>query len=175
MFLCLFCWILDTVMVTVCVYVVKAAMQGFTQKIVQMMKDDKLFASQGGPIILSQVYKLTKVVKMYVVDRIWFKRIDLENVDWEWVWPWVKSAWTGWSLIRQLGCENGSWFRHWSPMGDVQGRWCTWPNCETNGSNPFFFLWFNDKTMFWIFCDSCFVDKRLQRILLRLFYSQQTV
>ncbi|KAI8533047.1 hypothetical protein RHMOL_Rhmol11G0265500 [Rhododendron molle] len=33
----------------------KKAMQGFTQKIVQMMKDEKLFESQGGPIILSQI------------------------------------------------------------------------------------------------------------------------
>ncbi|KAI4336839.1 hypothetical protein L6164_015319 [Bauhinia variegata] len=33
----------------------KAAMQGFTQKIVQMMKNEKLFQSQGGPIILSQI------------------------------------------------------------------------------------------------------------------------
>lgn len=33
----------------------KIAMQGFTQKIVQMMKNEKLFASQGGPIILSQI------------------------------------------------------------------------------------------------------------------------
>jgi hypothetical protein len=30
------------------------AMQGFTEKIVGMMKSEKLFASQGGPIILSQ-------------------------------------------------------------------------------------------------------------------------
>ncbi|KAK2446439.1 beta-galactosidase [Trifolium repens] len=33
----------------------KAAMQGFTQKIVQMMKNEKLFQSQGGPIIFSQI------------------------------------------------------------------------------------------------------------------------
>ncbi|PNX88868.1 beta-galactosidase 3-like protein, partial [Trifolium pratense] len=33
----------------------KAAMEGFTQKIVQMMKNEKLFQSQGGPIILSQI------------------------------------------------------------------------------------------------------------------------
>ncbi|KAL4650070.1 hypothetical protein ACB092_01G060500 [Castanea dentata] len=33
----------------------KTAMQGFTQKIVQMMKNERLFASQGGPIILSQI------------------------------------------------------------------------------------------------------------------------
>ncbi|WOK92498.1 beta-galactosidase 5-like isoform X2 [Canna indica] len=33
----------------------KMAMQGFTQKIVQMMKSESLFASQGGPIIFSQI------------------------------------------------------------------------------------------------------------------------
>ncbi|PSS21687.1 Beta-galactosidase [Actinidia chinensis var. chinensis] len=33
----------------------KTAMQGFSQKIVQMMKDEKLFQPQGGPIILSQI------------------------------------------------------------------------------------------------------------------------
>lgn len=30
-------------------------MQNFTTKIVEMMKEEKLFASQGGPIILAQV------------------------------------------------------------------------------------------------------------------------
>ncbi|KAK9275813.1 hypothetical protein L1049_023084 [Liquidambar formosana] len=33
----------------------KAAMQGFTEKIVNMMKSEKLFEPQGGPIILSQI------------------------------------------------------------------------------------------------------------------------
>ncbi|OIW15599.1 hypothetical protein TanjilG_08175 [Lupinus angustifolius] len=33
----------------------KEAMEGFTQKIVNMMKNEKLFQSQGGPIILSQI------------------------------------------------------------------------------------------------------------------------
>ncbi|XP_052194669.1 beta-galactosidase 3-like [Diospyros lotus] len=33
----------------------KMAMQRFTQKIVQMMKDEKLFQAEGGPIILSQI------------------------------------------------------------------------------------------------------------------------
>lgn len=31
-------------------------MQNFTTKIVDMVKNEKLFASQGGPIILAQVY-----------------------------------------------------------------------------------------------------------------------
>ncbi|EPS69033.1 beta-galactosidase, partial [Genlisea aurea] len=33
----------------------KLAMQSFTQKIVQMLKNERLFESQGGPIILSQI------------------------------------------------------------------------------------------------------------------------
>ncbi|KMZ61759.1 Beta-galactosidase, family GH35 [Zostera marina] len=33
----------------------KSAMQGFTQKIVQMMKNESLYEPQGGPIILSQI------------------------------------------------------------------------------------------------------------------------
>lgn len=36
----------------------KAQMQRFTEKIVDMMKAERLFESQGGPIILSQVGKL---------------------------------------------------------------------------------------------------------------------
>ena len=35
----------------------KAQMQIFTKKIVDMMKAERLFESQGGPIILSQVGK----------------------------------------------------------------------------------------------------------------------
>ena len=31
-------------------------MQAFVTKIVQMMKDEKLFAPQGGPIVLAQVF-----------------------------------------------------------------------------------------------------------------------
>jgi len=33
-------------------------MQAFVTKIVQMMKDEKLFAPQGGPIVLAQVFIL---------------------------------------------------------------------------------------------------------------------
>jgi len=33
-------------------------MQNFTTKIVNMMKEEGLYASQGGPIILSQVYMI---------------------------------------------------------------------------------------------------------------------
>jgi hypothetical protein len=34
----------------------KKHMKAFVGKIIQMMKDEKLFASQGGPIILAQVF-----------------------------------------------------------------------------------------------------------------------
>ena len=49
--------------------VLQKAMQGFTEKIVGMMKSEKLFESQGGPIILSQVlissfhFLLGKIIK----------------------------------------------------------------------------------------------------------------
>lgn len=45
-----------------CSLVVKVAMQKFTQKIVEMMKSEGLFQSQGGPIILSQVRRTTEYV-----------------------------------------------------------------------------------------------------------------
>jgi len=37
---------------------IQAEMKRFTAKIVDMMKQEKLYASQGGPIILSQVFLL---------------------------------------------------------------------------------------------------------------------
>lgn len=37
------------------VFLLQDHKQRFTTKIIQMMKDEKLFASEGGPIILSQV------------------------------------------------------------------------------------------------------------------------
>lgn len=40
----------------------KAYMQRFTKKIVDMMKAEGLFESQGGPIILSQVLKIFQLV-----------------------------------------------------------------------------------------------------------------
>lgn len=36
-------------------WMLQMAMQGFTEKIVGLMKSENLFESQGGPIILSQV------------------------------------------------------------------------------------------------------------------------
>ncbi|RWW08330.1 hypothetical protein GW17_00028244 [Ensete ventricosum] len=43
----------------------KMAMQGFTQKIVEMMKSESLFASQGGPIILSQAFPWMQIENEY--------------------------------------------------------------------------------------------------------------
>jgi len=50
-------------------------MQSFTQKIVQMMKSERLFASQGGPIILSQVWILESSPLAYVIVHYPFIRI----------------------------------------------------------------------------------------------------
>ena len=38
-------------------------MQKFTEKIVGMMKEEKLFETQGGPIILSQVCMFSIVIR----------------------------------------------------------------------------------------------------------------
>lgn len=45
----------------------KAQMQRFTKKIVDMMKAERLYESQGGPIILSQVGKLVPIWKVETV------------------------------------------------------------------------------------------------------------
>ncbi|XP_031273825.1 beta-galactosidase 3-like [Pistacia vera] len=54
----------------------KRAMQEFTQKIVQMMKDEKLFESQGGPIILSQIEN------EYEPDRLAFGSAGEAYINW---------------------------------------------------------------------------------------------
>lgn len=41
-------------------------MQKFTQKIVSMMKAEKLFQTQGGPIIMSQVTKTGILNKIFI-------------------------------------------------------------------------------------------------------------
>ncbi|KAI3720769.1 hypothetical protein L2E82_31762 [Cichorium intybus] len=54
---------------------VKSAMKGFTEKIVNLMKSEKMFESQGGPIILSQVEnEYGSVGKAY-------RRIEDEDVE----------------------------------------------------------------------------------------------
>lgn len=45
---------------------VQAEMQRFTAKIVNMMKEEKLYASQGGPIILSQV-RPSQMIYIYIL------------------------------------------------------------------------------------------------------------
>lgn len=58
----------------------KMAMQGFTQKIVQMMKNERLFASQGGPIILSQVWPFFSLYNhVMLLDECSFKVLGPVN------------------------------------------------------------------------------------------------
>ncbi|KAF6158935.1 hypothetical protein GIB67_012352 [Kingdonia uniflora] len=47
------------------------AMQGFTQKIVQLMKSERLFKSQGGAIILSQMTWATKMAVELGTGVLW--------------------------------------------------------------------------------------------------------
>lgn len=48
-------------------------MQGFTEKIVNLMKSENLFESQGGPIILSQVVFLGFL--SFLFSRIFFTSV----------------------------------------------------------------------------------------------------
>lgn len=50
--------ILFLLILGVCNDATKAAMQKFTTKIVNMMKAERLYKSQGGPIIMSQVHSI---------------------------------------------------------------------------------------------------------------------
>lgn len=47
-------------------------MKKFTNHIVEMMKDEKLFAPQGGPIILSQVYSMIVLIRGYYFSNFFF-------------------------------------------------------------------------------------------------------
>ncbi|KAK9143114.1 hypothetical protein Syun_012514 [Stephania yunnanensis] len=58
-------------------------MQKFTAKIVDMMKQEKLYASQGGPIILSQLWHLRRLgygIELKSTIRNWGKLTDWLNV-----------------------------------------------------------------------------------------------
>ncbi|KAG2718171.1 hypothetical protein I3760_03G207900 [Carya illinoinensis] len=65
----------------------KAAMQKFTEKIVSMMKAEKLFETQGGPIILSQIEN------------------EYGPVEWEIGAP--GKAYTKWAAQMALGLDTG--------------------------------------------------------------------
>lgn len=57
------------------IYFDQAEMQKFTTLIVNKMKDNKLFASQGGPIILAQVFFplnlfIVKIILVFFLIKI---------------------------------------------------------------------------------------------------------
>ncbi|KAG6471669.1 hypothetical protein ZIOFF_069115 [Zingiber officinale] len=60
----------------------KMAMQGFTQKIVEMMKSESLFASQGGPIILSQAFHWVQIENEYGPESRAFGSAGQSYVNW---------------------------------------------------------------------------------------------
>lgn len=65
----------------------KAAMKGFTEKIVNMMKSEKLFETQGGPIIMSQIEN------------------EYGPIEWEIGAP--GKAYTNWAAQMALGLGTG--------------------------------------------------------------------
>ncbi|AQL09739.1 Beta-galactosidase 5 [Zea mays] len=63
----------------------KTAMQGFTEKIVGMMKSENLFASQGGPIILSQasiIFSLDLIENEYGPEGREFGAAGQAYINW---------------------------------------------------------------------------------------------
>ena len=48
----------------------------------------------------------------------------LTFLDWKWVWTRKQAIGRCWLCIHKLGCKNGCWIEHRSPLGDVQARWC---------------------------------------------------
>ena len=102
-------------------------MQGFTQKIVQMMKSENLFQSQGGPIILSQVWCSCWMCG-YFEENAFDIRILMSKshffLDWERIRTREQGDGSCWSCIPKLGCIYGCWIGNRSPLGDVQRNWC---------------------------------------------------
>lgn len=109
------------------------AMGKFTQKIVEMMKAERLFHSQGAPIILSQVlfhsFPYSQVIPAnFSVSFLKLCSFRLSETDWERIRAWSEGIWGSRNSVYELGRKNGSWNGHWCPLGYVQRRWCPWPS-----------------------------------------------
>lgn len=117
-------------------YDLQKHMKQYVSTIIQKMKEEKLFAPQGGPIILAQVWFfniifLPSLLIFFLVLSIIYNNIltisfYLCNVDWEWVQPYPTCLWSGWRWLCPMGCKNGSFTRYWSSMDHVQAKGCSW-------------------------------------------------
>ncbi|WVZ12992.1 hypothetical protein V8G54_017522, partial [Vigna mungo] len=96
----------------------KAAMRNFTEKIVNMMKAEKLFQTQGGPIIMSQARKwdLNKIFILRIAFEFqlcilscYFFMTEIENefgpVEWEIGAP--GKAYAQWAAQMAVGLDTG--------------------------------------------------------------------
>lgn len=116
------------------------------------MKAERLYESQGGPIILSQVsYKNLCTDKIdgfsflsectwfflkFVLDMKWLCKVTKHlsfssfGIDWEWIWTYGIWTWCTRKSILKMGRTNGfgTWYR--CPMGHVQARWCPRSYCK---------------------------------------------
>lgn len=115
------------------------------------MKAERLYESQGGPIILSQVagmfpvHSIFLTIVQFVGQKVcffgpnslnclinWWKFLSFLITcltDWEWVWAnWEETGWTRQILLR-LGSKNGIGSWYWCTLGHVQARWCSRSYC----------------------------------------------
>ncbi|WVZ05004.1 hypothetical protein V8G54_018350, partial [Vigna mungo] len=82
----------------------KAAIRNFTEKIVNMMKAEKLFQTQGGPIIMSQGRKWD-LNKIFIL-RIAFKfQLCILSFEWEIGAP--GKAYAQWTAQMVVGLDTG--------------------------------------------------------------------
>lgn len=79
----------------------QAEMQRFTAKIVEMMKNEKLYASQGGPIILSQVG--LSIWICYLTQYWSFEILVFSRGDWLLAVNYLRSKTSMETLIKHMG------------------------------------------------------------------------
>lgn len=111
-------------------------MESFTTYIVNLLKKEKLFAPQGGPIILSQArqmttYKISASFCFFLECFSWYcdslggKR--------------VRVLWKGLRRRREkvcsMVCFYGCFTEHWCSMDDVPAMGCS-SDCGKSISNP---------------------------------------
>lgn len=98
-------------------------MQKFVTVIANMMKANRLYASQGGPIILSQVDLMTGLHHVVFIDDLMYTAFSAKfftvTADRKRI-PDSGESFSGErASLRALGCSHGCWASDRSPMGDV--------------------------------------------------------
>jgi len=87
-------------------------MQNFTTKIVELMKEEKLFAWQGGPIVLTQVPCIFVILVFSVESEVWLsglthKFMQIENEYGNMEKPKKGQSYIQWTTKMALSLNTG--------------------------------------------------------------------